>query len=241
MTPTMLDTIPAEITAQADAAQTEALAVEEQTTALTIVTEPDYLAASETVKDLKARAKAIEAKRVELTQPLNETLRKINELFKTPYGRILAAADRIGRAMVAYQDVQAQKRREAERLAQEAARKEQARLEKLALERAQRAEARGDIEKADAILAEVPVVVPAPVVSVPAPPPVKGLTTKSYWRAEVTDLAALVTACASGDVPLEAVLPNEKLLGQTARALKGALRWPGVRVYEDRGLAGTGR
>lgn len=241
MTTMMPDTIPSEIAAEAQAAQAEATAIEAQTTALAITSEPEYLAAAETIKDLKARAKAIEAKRVELTQPLNETLRKINELFKVPYQRILAAVDRIGRGMVGYQDAQAKLRREAEQAAQEAARQEQERLAKLAEARAQRAEAKGEVERAEEIRASVPEVVPPPAVPLPLPPVVKGLTTKSYWRAEVTDFAALVTACAAGEVPLEALQANQTMLGQTARALKGAMKWPGVRVWEDKSIAGTGR
>lgn len=236
-----IEMLPPEVSVEAEMAAETALAISQQATALVITSEPEYLAAAETVKELKARAKAIEEKRIELTAPLNQSLRRINELFKTPHATILAAVDRIGRAMIGYQDAQRRAKQEAERLAQEAARKEQQRIEALAMERAARAEAKGDTAKAEAILDAIPFVVPPQVVAVPEVPKIAGLAPRSYWKAEVVDFAALVTACASGDVPLEAVLPNEKLLGQTARALKGALRWPGVRVYEDRGLAGTGR
>jgi hypothetical protein len=233
--------LPPEVSVEAQAAAETALAIEQHTTALAITSEPEYIAAAETVKELKARARAIEEKRIELTAPLNQSLKRINELFKVPHATILAAVDRIGRAMIGYQDVQRRARMEAERVAREAAQKEQRRLDALAMERASRAEKKGDLAKAEAILEAVPVVVPPPVVAVPDPPAVKGLTTKSYWRHEVTDFAALVTACAAGEVPLEALLPNDKLLGQTARALKTAMRWPGVRVIEEKQLAGTGR
>lgn len=65
-------------------------------------------------------------------------------------------------------------------------------------------------------------------------PKVSGLTTRDNWRAEVTDLHALVKAVAAGQAPLSLVMANDKVLGQQARSLKEHFVAPGVRVWNDK-------
>lgn len=142
---------------------------------------------------------------------------------------------------LAYEREQQRKAEEARRLAEEAARREQERLNRLALERAARAEAKGDMARAEEILESVPQVpIPPPLLE----PPVsktKGVAKVTYYSARVTDLAALVTAVAAGEVPLDAILPNQAWLDRTAKALRQSMKYPGVQVVNEEREKSTGR
>ncbi len=95
-------------------------------------------------------------------------------------------------------------------------------------------EAAGEPEAAAAVLDE-----PAPP---PPPPPapvarVSGITTRTVWKARVTDKAALIRAVADGKAPSSLLEVDEASLGALARASKGELRIPGVEAFEERGVS----
>lgn len=75
----------------------------------------------------------------------------------------------------------------------------------------------------------------APVIEVTAKP--NGISMSETWSAEVEDIIALAKAVASGKVPSSYILPNESLLNQQARSLKGELRIPGVKVVCKKSVA----
>lgn len=135
--------------------------------------------------------------------------------------------------LVAYEQRQAAIRREAEA----AAERERLRIEEDArLKAALEAESRGESKVAEAILEapHPPTPVFAPPAIGPTAPKAEGLSFRSNFRAEVTDLALLVKAVAAGEAPLGALLPNLPMLNQMARAMKEELNLPGVRVVEER-------
>ena len=134
---------------------------------------------------------------------------------------------RLRRLVGRWEDEQERLRRteaEARRATQEAA------------ERAEReaqatvAEAQGAQAEAEAIR-NAPSTVP-PVTVMPAPK-ARGVSRRESWKAEVTDLHALVQAVAAGDVPMQAITADMSFLGKQARALKDALAYPGVRAYNE--------
>ena len=137
---------------------------------------------------------------------------------------------------------QARERLEAEARATAAA--EQARRQALAeaeaLEAALAAEASGDTETAERILAEpieAPVVAPVPIFT---PPPAvqrartDGVAFSVDWKVEVTSLQRLVEAISKGQAPLSLVKADESALKALARSTKGTLKVPGVEFTEDR-------
>lgn len=149
-----------------------------------------------------------------------------------------------------YETAQEAKRLEAERLARiererleavtraaaEATQKRlQAEEEDRQIAAAAAAEARGDLETAERIIAApvvIPLVMPLPVVEPPsvlvaAPPKVEGIASRTEWDFEVTNPAI---------VPDEykAIVIDEKRIRGVVRALKGATRIPGVRVFPRR-------
>lgn len=132
----------------------------------------------------------------------------------------------------AYDDEQERVRREAERLAQEQARKDaeaRALAEAAAMER--EAAATGD----EALRAEAHEIIAAPIV-VPvvsvakATPKVSGIAYTETWSAEVTDLGALIRYVAAHPEFAPLLTPNMTALNQQARSLKSLLRIPGVRA-----------
>ena len=70
----------------------------------------------------------------------------------------------------------------------------------------------------------VPVIIPKKT------PVLDGISTRKAWACEVFDLLLLVQAVAAGTVPLAAIKANDVFLGQQARSLKDAMRYPGVRA-----------
>ena len=48
---------------------------------------------------------------------------------------------------------------------------------------------------------------------------------------------AFLIAVMEGTIPQAAVLVNTKLLGQQAKSLKAQLKWPGVRVWNEKNIA----
>lgn len=173
--------------------------------------------------------------------PLYKRWKEFRAWLQAPVDLRTQAAKVLSDKRLAYER---KKQAEADRVRreqEEAARKEQARLDRLAAERAARAEAKGDTEKAEEIRQTVPQV-PLPIPSLaPILPKVAGIAKQQYWFAEVTDLPALITAVAAGEVPTEAILANDAWLKKTASALKTAMKYPGVRVWDEWREKGTGR
>lgn len=81
----------------------------------------------------------------------------------------------------------------------------------------------------EVLLAPVaPVVVPAAPIAAPV-----GTSYRENWQMEVTNFAALVKAVAAGELDLDVLQPNSKVLLARAKALKGAMKYPGVRVWDE--------
>lgn len=125
---------------------------------------------------------------------------------------------------------------EARRIAEERVAEEAARLVE-----AEALEAAGMREEADAVLA-APMPEPDPIPAPPPPPTIArptaaGISVRETWSAEVTDLAALVRAIAEGRAPLTLVQVDRTAIGQWARATKGSVTLPGVRIVSGTGIA----
>lgn len=122
-------------------------------------------------------------------------------------------------------EAEEKKRLAAERIAQEAARKQ---AEDEALARAEALEKDGNKEEAAAVIAE-PMNVPQVVVksSVPAG---YGKMTQKHYSATVTDIKALARAVLDGKVPSMAIVGNDVFLNSQARMMKETMNYPGVVV-----------
>lgn len=146
--------------------------------------------------------------------------------------------------LVAFDHEQDRRRREAQRIADEEARR---REEDERVERAAQLEAEAHEYGDAACLAEAealintppPVMAAAPVAK--ATPKVAGISYRTTYSAQVTDLMALVRFVAANPSHAALLSPNMVALNGQARSLKMAMRIPGVTVNETRDIAAGGR
>jgi len=102
------------------------------------------------------------------------------------------------------------------------------------------AEAEGASVEEIRAIADAPMIVPAPRVP-PAFLPQAGVSTAKTYRAVVTNIRMLAQAVADGAVPHTLIVADQRALNAMARALKGQMQIPGVRVEEDAIVRAKGR
>lgn len=214
-----------ELKAQAERTAAEQFLATAQATAITNAQQNE--AAGAYLKEIKAKAKEIEAVRVSFVKPLNDQVKVINDWFKRPLDILSQAEAAVKRVMLAWD--QAERKRVAEeeaRLREEARKREEAERAKLE-KRASKAEASGKEEKAEELRQQAAMVsVPAPVL---APPPrASGVQVRKSWDFEITDPAL---------VPREYLEINEVKIRKVVLALKGDTSIPGIRVFEKESVA----
>jgi hypothetical protein len=197
----------------------------------TVVTVADYQRAVEALKAVKSRQKQLKSIRETITTPMLAALDAARDLFRRPETLLATAEATLKRAMTRFDEAREQERREAQRKLDEAAERERHRL----AQQAERAAAKGNADKA-AELQDRAAMTVAPIVQQDSLE-VTGISRRETWRAEITDLRALVRGVAAGDVPLAAIEPNHKFLNGQARALRSELRYAGVRAVPERTIA----
>lgn len=231
--------------------------------AVTVDSAAMYEIAGDELRTIVTRRKKIEELRLSLTRPIDESKRRIMDMFRSPTERLAKAEKLLRDGMTAYQRAEREKaekaRREAEAKAA-AERAEQERKQREADEARRKAEAdaedarkAGDeaaaqaaAEAAAAAAAEAEdahermeladIAPPLQVATVT--PKAAGVSTRKNWKAEITDFRALVLAAAkraeAGDDFLLGFLDaNVKALNSAAKSMQAKLSIPGVRVYAD--------
>lgn len=195
---------------------------------ITIDSATMYEAAAEEVRAVKVKIKELEARRKEITGPLDAAKKSVMDLFRQPIEMLEKAGKILGTALVNYDNEQARIKRERQALLDAEARKER---ERLAEEAAALAEA-GRTEEAAAKL-DTAAVISAPTVEAVAEKP-SGISYTERWHAEVTDIVALCRFVAENPDQRELVTANTVALNGMARALKGSMRIPGVKPVSER-------
>jgi len=187
------------------------------------------------VKMMNHRRRKLEDKRESLVKPLNLVVREINALFKPPRDRIDAIVqiakkkmNRFAQAQVALED---EKRRIAQREAQEEREEAQKLADALREKAGQEAAVVADVVEEEA---EKKVEVAAK--------PAKVATTRGQessviitktWKAQVVDLLELAKAVADGKLPTHVLEPNMTALIDIAREKKDEGTIHGVRFFQD--------
>jgi hypothetical protein len=190
-----------------------------------------YEAAGGELKMVKAKQKELEAQRKAITVPLDDAKKSTMALFK-PAEDILNQAEAVLKnSMLTYADQQERLRREQQALLDEAARIERERL----AEASKAAEEAGNVEEAEALQATASMTT-APVVA-QSVEKVSGISTRTNWKAEVTDLLALVKFVAANPHMIDLLQVNTTTLNQHAKATKDNTKIDGVRVYSEQVLA----
>jgi hypothetical protein len=163
--------------------------------------------------------------RQKLDETFDEPIKKAHEAHKAMLASkkkheapLEAAEGVLKRKRIAWYEAEERKRQEAERAAQEVARKA---AEERQLQEAIAAEADGDTAAADAILEE-PVV--APIVRVePTVQKSEGIAMTYTYSAQIVDPVI---------VPREWLIPNEKAINANARSMKESFRIPGCALVK---------
>jgi hypothetical protein len=223
-----------------------------------VTTPVQYADAGEQLKQVKAAMKRLDDLRKGMTRPLDAAKKAIMDFFRTPEEKLSRAEAGIKRAMIAYSDEQERIRREEQRKAEEAARKERERIEAFAREAERKGREKAEAERKAAeaaasagraaeaakLMAKAAATEEraaakseeatqqAAMVVAPVisrePPKVSGISTREVWLFEVTDPAA---------VPREYLVVDESKIRKVVGALKGDTRIAGVRVYSDKRMA----
>ncbi len=175
---------------------------------------------------VKARIKQLDAERMEMTRPLDESKKKIMDKYRPFLENLDKAKLALESEIRRYAAEQERIRREEQRRVEEAARKEQQRLQALAQAKADKAAAAGKAEKAQEILENVrhvPVAIVQTIV-----PKVAGMSMREVWKFRITDPKL---------IPREYLLVNETMLGKLATATRGAVTVPGVEFCTEAQIA----
>jgi hypothetical protein len=213
----------------------ESKALIAQAQALQVKTEADF-----------ARAGELMVASLELQKQIREFFRPLKERAHAAHKAICdAEAEQLAEPMavngilnpriVAFHNAkEAERRAEEERRAAEARRLE----EESRLEEAAALEAAGENGLAHQVL-EAPSFVPPPAVP-RSTPKVAGMAIRGTWRAECTDLMALVGAVAEGKASLSLLAVNESALNARAKSDKEHFSIPGCRAFLEQRAGGAG-
>jgi len=186
--------------------------------ALVIASPVDAGIANDYLKDAKSKAKEIETTRVHFVKPINDQVKVINDWFRKPLDGLAEIERKLKAKIMDYDNRQRAIVAAEEARLRELARKEEEK-QRLALEKkAEKAEAKGNIEKAEELRETAAAVqVIAPVLAAPK-------STMSYrtdYIFEITDKAL---------VPDKYKIVDETLVGKIVRAEKELCNIPGIKV-----------
>jgi hypothetical protein len=223
-----------------------------------VTTPVQYADAGEQLKQVKAAMKRLDDLRKGMTRPLDAAKKAIMDFFRAPEEKLVRAESGIKRAMIAYSAEQERIRREEQRKAEEAARRERDRLEAIARETERKAREKAEAERkaADAAAAAGRAAEAAKLMAKAAateeraaakaeeaaqqaamivapviqrePQRIVGVATRELWKFEIVDPAA---------VPREYLMVDESKIRKVVGALKGDTVIAGVRVYSEKNLA----
>lgn len=203
-----------------------------QVSGVRVITCPaDYSIAGNDLAAIKTKTKELTEKRLDMTRPLDESKKRIMELFKRPLDA-LAEAERLLKAqMMSYsariaeeeRKARQEAEREAAKLAAEARAKEQA-----AREMAAQAKTLIEAKVAQVMLAEakeLAIEAATPELYVEVAPKAQGVSTRDVWKFEIVDESL---------IPRQWLTPDLKRIGEAARGGKDLISIPGVRIYAEK-------
>ena len=191
---------------------TEILAIAE---AQPVRDQASYEAVAGIRSSANAKFKELDAKRKEITRPLDQAKAQIMALFKAPLDKLSQVISLCDRSMVTYTNEQERRRREEEAKLQAQADRKRQELEAKALKAAEEgkeAKAEKYQDKANEVIAPVL----APTVEQP-----KGLHYTERYYGDVIDFKAL---------PDDFKVADTSKINRTLQATKGTLNIPGVKV-----------
>lgn len=212
-------------TEEATKATEQAVVVLDNAHQITITNQQGYDAGAEFVVEVKKRYKALDAKEKEMTGPLNKAKGVILDLFRKPKSMYKEAEMFVKDRLIVYEDEQERIRKEQEEQLRRQAEVEEARQKKVLEEDANKFAEEWEDEKAEELRKQAKEIhIEAPVLAPRTEIP-KGVSYRKNWKFRIVDINKL---------PRKYMIPNEKLLGDFARATKGTIQIEGIEFYYEK-------
>jgi len=184
----------------------------------------DYDEVNIVLKNIKVKFKALEEERKKATIPLDDAKKVIMDWFRKPLERLQLAEKTIKDAILVFYRKEEEKRQAEEKRIRELQEKETERLRR----RAEKAEEKGQVEKAEELKEQAIVKEGITPIVERTFEKAKGVSTKTVWHYRIIDI---------NKVPREYLVPNDKMLNDVASATKGMLQVGGVEFYSEQILA----
>jgi thymidine kinase len=176
---------------------------------LSIKNQLDFDNANSILKAVKGKIKTLEESRKTITSPLMLAKKRVDDLYKIPMSMLEKAEGFIKQGMIVFSEkVEADRRKQEEKLRKEMELK------------AQKAEAKGNSEKAEEIRQQAELTTVASTIEKP-----KGLQCRDLWKYKIVDEAA---------IERQYLTPNHDMLSKMAVATKGSIVVKGVQFYSEK-------
>ena len=197
----------------------------------TITNPEEYQGSAEDLRKIKSKAKELDGLRKSLTKPIDESKKRIMELFKEPLEYLTSAEACVKKAMISWQTEQEKIRQAEQTKLAEMQRKEEEKLRQQAAKEAAKAESlKTDAAKANAAAKAEELKAKAEAISSMTTTveskvqEVSGVSTRKVWKFQITDV---------NEIPREYMIPDEKYIGQIIRASAGKKEITGIRIYSE--------
>jgi hypothetical protein len=224
--------LPIAIDGSAPELEQKALTFGDRARALLVVDQQSYEIASELLLGIKDLRKQAEEHHRPMIDAAHKSWKATLDGLKKVDSPLAEAEGVIKPKIAGYLAEQERIRLEAERQARE----EAERIAAEALESSiEAAEAEGATAEEVQAIIQQPTVAPAVRVA-PTVQRVSGVSMAKSYRAEVFDIRKLAKAVADGVVAATLIEGNQTALNQMARATKGSITIPGVRIIEEAGI-----
>lgn len=189
-----------------------------------------YEFAANMVGDITSRISEREEARKKVKAPILEAGRKIDAMFKVPIKQGEAVKAIIIAKMKSYQQQVRMDRIKAE----EDANKEAQKIKQSTEDKALSLMSEGKEDEAQEILDDMDMApTPAPVV---ADPKVKGVSSRTNWKADLTDMRKLIAVVAKGKAPINLLMLDSASANRFAKVIRDTLTVPGLQIYNDETL-----
>ena len=201
-----------------------------------ITTDEQYSKAGNQLVSIKQFLKDLEVERKKITDPLTKAKDAVMAFFNPPKENATKAVNLISKAMIDYDE----KKAEAGRIAQAKLQAEADKKARALEERAKAAEAKGNIEKAEALKQEAMLKKElVPVVNV-EPIKIDNARVNEVFKGEVKpeNKKIFIDWCVKTE-NWDLLLPNDKEVTAIAKRSKGTRVIPGVTFWSEKSIAGS--
>ena len=202
-----------------------------------VMSQDDYDAAAVFIRGVKGLQKKVEETFKPIVQKAHAAWKEAKDQENKHLVPLQEAEKIVKTASITWYDEQERIRLDAERKAREEAiaaeNKRRAELERQAAAH----EAKGNHEKAEERRAAAEQVFVAPVVVTPTAVKAEGQSIKENWKAELTDLKALIQAVSQGHAPLNFLQADMVVINKQAKATKDSMKFDGIKFVCEKVMA----